>query len=401
MNKFNSIFKYIIFVYIFSYSLNVNGQIDSLISYDVNSKSITIIPGVNYDSTVTFEQTSFSIGSLGNQSLLSLTVPINNVFSGSQFSDIERAALHFNISEYPIRTATKLLYYNKDTLGGGCSGILVGKDLVLTAGHCVGRFNNKKWNGDSILVIPDYDNGEHQLGMKATVVTKYYLFKSYYDGNIQKDYALLKLKEPIGEEIGWVGIGFHSDETFYTDNVFHKFSYPGIANLCDKSKVYNGDTMYYNYGKISPLSNRNELGVKNACGIPGQSGSSFLYTDNLNYYSVGIQIWMTSYNHYKITNNVFYQFKNIIDSQVSGIYENVESSKIQIFPIPTKGFLNIQTKEKFYIELKNALGQNLTFSIFENDNLYVLNLSGLDNGIYFLTLKNDKKSIVKRIVIEN
>ena len=83
---------------------------DTMIAYDYQSKTMSLIPPVAYDTNITFDHTSSYVGTLGNQIPLSLTPPTTNLFSGSNFSDLARAELFFNVTDYPIRTAVILGY---------------------------------------------------------------------------------------------------------------------------------------------------------------------------------------------------------------------------------------------------------------------------------------------------
>lgn len=148
---------------------------DTMVVYDYQSKTMSLIPPVAYDTNVTFDHTSSFVGTLGNQISLSLTPPTTNLFSGSNFSDLARAELFFDVTNYPIRTAISLGLYHQDTLRQKfCSGILIGKNLVLTSGHAV-YWNGTFW-GDSISAAPAYDNGQYQTSLPTSVVEKAYFF---------------------------------------------------------------------------------------------------------------------------------------------------------------------------------------------------------------------------------
>jgi len=71
----------------------------------------------------------------------------------------------------------------------------------------------------------------------------------------QKDVALIKLDKELGNETGWMGIAFSNDDSFFKNNVFHKFSYPAMVDAHDSTRVYNGDTLYYNYGIPGTVNN--------------------------------------------------------------------------------------------------------------------------------------------------
>ena len=69
---------------------------------------------------------------------------------------------------------------------------------------------------------------------------------------------------------------------YYHGKTFHKLSYPAVVDPFDTSKVYNGDTLYYQSGQVNNYQhNYMKLGSQNAWGVPGQSGSSIFYTNNI------------------------------------------------------------------------------------------------------------------------
>jgi len=358
----------------------------------------TILP-VSYNDTISFDHTGSYIGSLGNQIPLSLTPPTTNLFTGSNFSDLARAATFFNVTDYPIRTAVEFKYWYGGVLNKcGCSGIMVAPNLVLTAAHCVYYYTGHVWNGDSILIAPAFDNGVFQPSLPTGTSDKYYLFKSYYDHDIA-DVALIELHEPIGQQIGWIGMAFANNNTYFQNKVLHKLSYPGNWDH-DSTHYYNCDTMYYNYGYIDDFTST-YLGINSpeALAIAGQSGSSFFYTDNNEYYSFGVLNWEAHYFHFRMQNRYYYQLKNIMDNYANGL-ENIISpinTNVSIYPNPATNNLTIETTEKSEIEISNIAGQILkTFNTTEKQT--TIDVSNLPSGVYIIKAKTEKGVAVRKFV---
>ena len=378
-------------------------QPDTIIVYNVPTQTVNTILPLSFDTTATFDNTSSSIGSFGSQVPLSLTPPTVNLFNGSNFSDIERAELFHTVTDYPIRTAIKLFGWLNDTLEHGCSAIMVGENLVLTAAHCIQSLTTQDWLFDSILVAPAYDNGTIQLTLPTSIVDKYYVFKSFYYHTAFDDIALLQLRQPIGQQIGWAGIAFSSDTSYFSGKVFHKFSYPSVVSPFDSSKVYNGDTLYYNYGYIGIVP-FNNLGVNSpqALGIPGQSGSSFLYTDNFDYYSFGVFTFSSNYRHYQITRNVFNRLKNIMDNYAVSIQDKIaEGNSIKVYPNPTSGYFYIQGSFALpaVIELYDLTGRQVYRKPIKS-NFQQINVANLAAGLYIYRLLSDGKQARGEIILE-
>lgn len=298
-----------------------------------------------------------------------------------------------------------MFHYKNGILHDNCSATMVGKEFVLTAGHCVYNILDKTFDFDSLLVAPAYDNSVIQPSLPFSLVDKFYIFKRLFDGKSFEDIALLQLRQPIGNQIGWMGIEFSSDTSYYTDKVYHKLSYPGVTSPFDSSRIYNGDTLYYNYGLINNLSS-NHLGVisPQALGIPGQSGSSFFYTDNNNYYISGVASYSSNYRHFKITNNIFYQLKNIIENYATTSQEVLsEKNRTLIYPNPFNTFTEIHLSENLIyadLILYNSFGQEVKQVKNVTGQTITLYRDNLSSGIYLVRIiQNNKVIATDKLVI--
>ena len=56
--------------------------------------------------------------------------------------------------------------------------------------------------------------------------------------------------------------------------------------------------------------------------IPGQSGSSLLYTDNVQSLAIGKCSWANQSTHTRLTRGLFYAFKEFIDGVHNGVSQN-------------------------------------------------------------------------------
>lgn len=373
---------------------------DTIIVYDLITHTIDTILPVTFDPSITFDYTSSSVGSMGNQVPLSLTPPTTNLFTNSSFSKITRAELSFDVTDYPMRTAAALRNMENGDTSKWCSGIMVAPDYYLTAGHCVFDYFSQPggFTTDSFLVAPGYDNGLYPTSLPTSMADKIYVFKKFYNKYSFIDIALIHLQQPIGLQIGWTGIAFSSDTSYFTGKVFHKFSYPGQAVYPDTTH-YNGDTLFYNYGNITQLSSSTDLGVMSpqAQGVMGQSGSTFLYTDNMDYYSFGVFNFSGYYRHFQISNHVFYQLKQLLDGSPTMINEPVQNNEVKIYPNPcitsavikldkplNKGDLTITNLYGQEVKrVENISGQTISFS-----------RANLPNGIYLVQVTEDNKTLL-------
>ncbi len=350
------------------YGMNAFAEVDTLVVYDVKTKEVNIINPPEFDSTQIFDNTSWYYGQQPGFSIFSLSPPVITP-PNSGFTDLIPAQSIYDVTNYPIRSAVKLFKFANDTLSHCCSGIMVAKNLILTAAHCIyfqfDTSGNRTFT-DSTLVIPAYDNGFQQPLFGSTISAKYYVPKTWYDSELWDDIALIELQDPIGLMTGWIGIAFNEDSSFFQNNVFHKLSYPATADPLNPARIFNGDTLYYNYGTLDLIQEK-YLGF-NLSGIPGQSGSSLLYTDNIEYYTFGALTWANQSKHYRIRRNNFYVFENIIEiisSSNKDIEINLPSEYIleQNYPNPFNLSTTIKytllKSEKVKIEIFNMLGQRI------------------------------------------
>ena len=217
---------------------------------------------------------------------------------------------------------------------------------------------------------------------------------------------MLELTDPIGEQTGYIGIGFNNNDAYFEDKVFHKFSYPGTIDHHNPANVYNGDTLYYQYGMIDAIS-PTSLGVNkpSVYGIPGQSGSSFFTEDGNMLATYGVATFSNQIRHSRITAAAFHQLKQVIDTAlVSSSPPLQQLQPISIYPNP------------FYDKAELTIDQNCsncTLAIYAADGRLVQTTSGisgsrvllergeLKSGIYFFQLQDDNSPIAKGKIIAN
>ncbi|MES2681613.1 MAG: T9SS type A sorting domain-containing protein [Bacteroidota bacterium] len=383
---------------------------DTILVYDVSSQITSTILPVAITSTLTSDFTTSSPGSMGNVFPLSLTPPTTNLFNGSNFSRLARATDFFSLANYPMRTVVRLREHYDDTSHFTTTGMIVAPCLVLTSASGVYEFFTRKFlNFDSLRVSPAFNNGLPQAGLPSALVKKIYLFKKFYDQRGWEDIALLELKHPIGLQTGWTGIGFNADTNFTAGKVYHKFSYPSVPDPSNTLKVYNGDTLYYNYGYINENPPWLMVNSPEAFAIPGQGGSTFMYTDNSNYYSVGLCSYSNNYIHYKITRDAFYQLKNVMTNliceyDVTAVDINKgQQISLRLYPNPldenTKLEFSYEPGKQYELLVTDALGRSIKNIPVSSGEVSIKN-EALPPGIYFLNLKTNKgeSSTVKLLV---
>lgn len=383
-------------------------QADTILVFDIATQQTTTILPVSFNATVTSDNTSSSVGGMGNAFPLSLVPPAANLFSGVNFSKLARATDFFNLADYPMRTAVRLQSHYNDTSRFICSGMIVGPCFVMTSGICIANIVTKVFLPfDSIHVFPAFNNGMPQPGLPITRVKKIYMFKHFSAG--AHDVALLELEEPIGLQTGWTGIGFNSATNFMAGKVYHKFSYPAAPQPSNPSKVYNGDTLYYNYGEIAESGNFLIVNSPQAEAIPGMGGSTFLYTDNVKYYSLGLSDFSSNYIHYRIDNSAFYQLKNILDNSacpmdVSLNDQSYAATEFRLYPNPfaCESVLEFDydPSKAYSLRITNSLGQTVRTLVVSNGRVRIAR-EQLTPGIYLVQLSvHNGSQYTSKLVVE-
>lgn len=378
-------------------------QEDTIVAYNISNNTRYFIPPVNVPATITAAHSNYSFGtSAGIQSLLTGT-PQTNLIQNSNFTKLSRAVNFYSITSFPVRTAVKVLYYSNN-FKGIATGMLVGECMVVTAGNII--FSSATGSGsnnfsfDSIRVLPAFDNGVLPPGFQSSLAEKIYVFKRAPSSGSFVDIALLKLSLPIGASLGYTGLGFNSDTSFIQNKLFHKFSYPAVKDFADTNKVYNGDTLYYNYGLIKNISIY--YGIGGGAGLPGQGGSTFLHFDGTDYYNIGTLSYSSNSMHYKISKNSYYQLKNILSTESCalnsvGIRSNEANlQQAKVFPNPVL--------DAFYINQSASLPASLTIKLFDFSGRCVGQLTSckeiiemprneLPAGIYLLTVADENNNL--------
>lgn len=118
---------------------------------------------------------------------------------------------------YPWSSIGKLVIKNNKTLSV-CSGTLIGKNLVLTAAHCLITRKNQKVSPSQIYFFTKFQNDKPIY--KSNVLTYYHphhfhnfpTSPSLY--NYVNDWAILVLKKPLGTQVGF----FNVDQARYPKN---------------------------------------------------------------------------------------------------------------------------------------------------------------------------------------
>lgn len=117
---------------------------------------------------------------------------------------------------YPMCTVG--IVFNSNGKRG--SGVLVGRNLLLTAGH-VAPWGASPW---SMEFVPAYRNGNRPYGSSFVQAYHGYNTRPEVSGH---DYVICKLYNPLGDALGWMGTQSFASEDDYYNRRYVSSGYPG------------------------------------------------------------------------------------------------------------------------------------------------------------------------------
>jgi V8-like Glu-specific endopeptidase len=213
---------------------------------------------------------------------------------------------------YPWRCIGRIFTWTNWAGGGGWnwwgSGVLVGPRHVLTAGH-VCPWGSGSW---AMRFVPSYWNGAPALGAGAQSWTSDYRGWNTNDTVAAHDLAVLRLYNPIGSWLGWMGTKTYSS------------SWNGGAywNLAGYPAAIAGGERPSNQGGIPVLDDDNDGDAKelehHGDATGGDSGGPFFGFWNDGPYAVGVtsggeRIYGTPFGWWDEDNNIEAGGKAMVD----------------------------------------------------------------------------------------
>jgi hypothetical protein len=114
---------------------------------------------------------------------------------------------------------------------------------------------------------------------------------------------------------------------------------------------------------------------------------------------------LTTYLNFDSTHvQSYYYVDDIIVSPDSnccpGVSEISENEKIKIYPNPTHDQLEIETREVTKVFIYDVLGKFCVSDDALFSSYHKINISNLENGIYFLFLETSSRNYIRKLIIE-
>lgn len=168
-----------------------------------------------------------------------------------------------------------------DSITSGGTGFLVGPNMMLTAAHVLYDTDNNN-QIRNFTVYPGYNHGILQLYDKQYSSGQQAIYRSSIwleTHDEQYDWALVELKEDLGNQLGWNGIKEYDSGAFLNNLKVNILGYP--------DKFDNAKVQYYTTGNINKVADRYFLvSMGNWHGMSG--GPITPESGEYEFYAVGI-----------------------------------------------------------------------------------------------------------------
>lgn len=168
-----------------------------------------------------------------------------NVFSGNKRGKVTS-------TQYPWSAIGRL-----EVPGGICTASMVGPDLILTNAHCVVDEAKNDLKAGTIIFRPNYTDGTSAYSSEVSYA---WWGSSTPSTNKRGDWAILRLKESLGDKVGWLGSKFTPN---LNSTAFYAVGYSGDFENSNSASWETGCSFtggVYSYG-LAPHNCSNSRGA--------------------------------------------------------------------------------------------------------------------------------------------
>lgn len=202
-----------------------------------------------------------------------------------------------NTTSYPYRAIVQIVRVSGGSTWG-CTGWLIGKDTVATAGHCVAPGSGGTFYPASSITVYPGKNGTSTPYGSCKPRRLYSVTGWTQSGSEHHDYGAIKLNCTIGDRVGW--FGYFKTASSLTGRAARVTGYP-----CDKTF----GTMWTMGGSITASNTTKVFYKMDTYGC--QSGSPVYETRSSGPFGMGIHAYGgTSNSGTRINSTVFTNLSN-------------------------------------------------------------------------------------------
>lgn len=143
----------------------------------------------------------------------------------------------FRPEGYPWRCIGRIEVFENGVRKRLGTATLVGRRIVVTSGHLMPRDGSAgRW---AIRFVPGYFDGISTVGMASWTEAYRALVLTVTDDTQDRDIAILKLYDPLGDPLGWMGIRPYNDD-WEDRGVWTLVGYPGSLTGAERPTFQAG-----------------------------------------------------------------------------------------------------------------------------------------------------------------